>query len=78
MNRNAEMTVSDVMVRMIEYSRGNLHDIVCPLCREKYGSTDGKRQETEDIPLAEVFLADSVLLEVLRERVAFSHRTVLI
>ena len=24
-----------------------LHDIACPLCREKYGNTDGKRQEEE-------------------------------
>ena len=23
-----------------------LHDIACPLCREKYGSTDGKYQKT--------------------------------
>ena len=24
------------------------HDIACPLCREKYGNTNGKRQEEED------------------------------
>ena len=23
------------------------HDIACPLCREKYGNTNGKLQETE-------------------------------
>lgn len=70
-----ELTVSEIMVKMIEYSNGNLrdighflkvyayaktigecervspyeqrvveiaailHDIACPLCREKYGNT---------------------------------------
>ena len=24
-----------------------IHDISCPLCREKYGNTDGKNQERE-------------------------------
>ena len=27
------------------------HDIACPLCREKYGNTDGKNQEKEGGPL---------------------------
>ena len=35
------------------------HDIACPLCREKYGNTDGKRQEAEGAPMVEAFLADS-------------------
>ena len=26
------------------------HDIACPLCREKYGNTNGKRQEEEGGP----------------------------
>lgn len=38
-----------------------VHDIACPLCREKYGGTNGKRQESEGMPLAEAFLADSGL-----------------
>ena len=29
-----------------------LHDIACPLCREKYGNTNGKHQEREGGPLA--------------------------
>lgn len=33
-----------------------VHDIACPLCREKYGHTVGKMQELEGPPLAEVFL----------------------
>ena len=32
-----------------------VHDISCPLCREKYGNTDGKNQEEESAPLVEAF-----------------------
>ena len=28
-----------------------VHDISCPLCREKYGNVDGKNQEKESVPL---------------------------
>ena len=28
-----------------------VHDIACPLCREKYGNTNGKNQEIESPPL---------------------------
>ena len=28
-----------------------VHDIACPLCREKYGNTNGKYQELEGAPL---------------------------
>ena len=34
------------------------HDIACPLCREKYGNTDGKNQERESPPLVEEFFRD--------------------
>lgn len=40
-----------------------LHDIACPLCREKYGNTYGKYQEEEGMPLTEAFLEDSGLAE---------------
>ena len=33
-----------------------IHDIACPLCREKYGDTDGKHQELESPALVEAFL----------------------
>lgn len=36
-----------------------LHDIACPLCREKYGNTDGKHQEAEGAILAREFLKDA-------------------
>ena len=35
-----------------------VHDISCPLCREKYGDTNGKKQEQESPPLVEAFLAE--------------------
>ena len=38
-----------------------VHDIACPLCREKYGNTDGAYQEKEGAPLAAAFLQDSGL-----------------
>ena len=33
------------------------HDIACPLCREKYGNTNGKYQEQEGAVLVRAFLA---------------------
>ena len=35
-----------------------VHDIACPLCREKYGNTSGKNQELESPPLVEAFFAE--------------------
>ena len=35
-----------------------VHDISCPLCREKYGNTNGKNQELESPPLVEAFFTD--------------------
>lgn len=55
-----------------------VHDIACPLCREKYGNTDGKRQEAEGVPLTRRFFAGTDLEPETLERVAFlvgSHHT---
>ena len=35
-----------------------IHDIACPLCREKYGDTDGKHQELESPALVETFFTE--------------------
>lgn len=35
-----------------------VHDIACPLCREKYGNTNGKHQEEESAPLVEAFFSE--------------------
>ena len=48
-----------------------VHDIACPLCRQKYGNTNGKYQEAEGAPMAAAFLADSGLAEAQIARVAF-------
>ena len=47
------------------------HDIACPLCREKYGSTNGKHQETEGAPMVRNFLRDTGLTDAQIDRVAF-------
>ncbi|MDO4792777.1 MAG: HD domain-containing protein [Filifactor alocis] len=48
-----------------------IHDIACPLCREKYGSTNGKLQEKEGGALARVFLKEVGAPEDLIERVVY-------
>ena len=47
------------------------HDIACPLCREKYGNTNGKLQETEGVPMVGAFLADCGLSAAQVERVKY-------
>ena len=47
------------------------HDIACPLCREKYGNTDGKKQEAEGTPMVQEFLRDSGMTAAQIERVMF-------
>ena len=47
------------------------HDIACPLCREKYGNTNGKKQEEEGVPMVRNFLADTELNPEQINRVAF-------
>ena len=48
-----------------------IHDIACPLCREKYGSTNGKYQEREGGPLAADFLRGCGLSRPMADRVAY-------
>ena len=47
------------------------HDIACPLCREKYGNTNGKYQEKEGAVMVRKFLTDTGMAEKQIERVAF-------
>ena len=35
-----------------------VHDIACPLCREKYGNANGKMQEKESAPLVDAFFSE--------------------
>ena len=48
-----------------------LHDIACPLCREKYGNTNGRLQEKEGVVLAGEFLQGSGLPDEMIERIVF-------
>ena len=48
-----------------------IHDIACPLCREKYGSADGKKQELESPPLVEEFLAEFQLPKEIVQRLSW-------
>lgn len=48
-----------------------LHDIACPLCREKYGNTNGKDQEREGVLLARDFLRDADLSPACLERILY-------
>lgn len=42
-----ELEQLDRETRLILEIAAITHDIACPLCREKYGNTDGKHQERE-------------------------------
>lgn len=48
-----------------------VHDIACPLCREKYGNTNGKYQEKEGILLAQEFLNDFNIAQNMKDRIIF-------
>ncbi|MDD3027829.1 MAG: phosphohydrolase [Erysipelotrichaceae bacterium] len=101
------MEINDTIIRMIEYSKGNthdishflkvhsfarligqkeclatelqlyvelaaiVHDIACPLCREKYGNTNGKYQEIEGEKLAYDFLDGLGYNSAVCDRVSF-------
>jgi len=47
------------------------HDIACPLCRKKYGNTNGKLQEKEGELLVREFLSASDMTDEQISRVAF-------
>lgn len=47
------------------------HDIACPLCREKYGNTNGRYQEKEGAPMAKAFLSDAGMTAAQVDRVVF-------
>ena len=57
--------------RLVTEVAAIVHDIACPLCRQKYGHADGKLQEIEGQPLARAFLKDTGLTEDVIERVVY-------
>ncbi len=48
-----------------------VHDIACPLCREKYGNTNGIHQEMEGETLAKEFLEDFDIPTKIKERICY-------
>ena len=48
-----------------------VHDIACPLCREKYGNTHGKHQEEEGALMTRAFLQDTGMRPEQIERVVY-------
>lgn len=48
-----------------------VHDIACPLCRQKYGNANGKYQEMESPPLVEGFFADMPVERDMAERISW-------
>ena len=48
-----------------------IHDIACPLCREKYGNVNGKHQEEESAPLVEAFLKDTGVDKEMGQRINY-------
>ena len=48
-----------------------IHDIACPLCREKYGNTNGNNQEKESPKLVENFLKDIPISAEIKNRINY-------
>ena len=57
-----------------------VHDIACPLCREKYGNTSGNHQEAESEALLRIFLSEFALPADQEERVIYlvTHHQILL
>ena len=62
--------VSPELLETIEVA-ATVHDIACPLCRRKYGNTNGKYQEIEGGPLARELLESLNAPKALADRVVF-------
>ena len=48
-----------------------VHDIACPLCREKYGDVHGHHQELESPPLVQAFLTELPVSAPMAERITW-------
>ena len=67
----AELEGLDANTRFILEVAAITHDIACPLCRKKYGNTNGKHQEREGVPMVKAFLADAGLSAAKIDRIAW-------
>ena len=66
-----ELEGLDAEMQFVLETAAITHDIACPLCREKYGNTNGKYQEQEGEPMVRAFLADAGLNTVQVDRIAW-------
>ena len=66
-----EMEKLDARTQHILEITAIVHDIPCPLCREKYGSADGKLQEKEGPAITRAFLTPLGFDQELVERAAW-------
>lgn len=74
-----EKEIDDAEKRRVLEVAAVLHDIACPLCREKYGHAAGPLQEVEGMPLTREFLAEFSLTDEFVERVVWlvgHHHTI--
>ena len=63
--------VNDGVIGRILELAAIAHDIACPICREKYGNTNGKYQELEGGPLARTFYQDYGLSNEELDRIVY-------
>ena len=66
-----ELEGLDAQTQFILEAAAITHDIACPLCREKYGNTNGKHQEAEGAAMVEAFLADTGMRPAQIARVSY-------
>ena len=66
-----ELEVLDKHAQEVLELAAVVHDIACPLCREKYGNTSGKHQEEESAPLVAEFFKDVPAGELDVERITW-------
>ena len=74
-----KLTELDAKTQRILEIAAIVHDIACPLCREKYGRADGHLQEQESEPILRTFLAPYDLPTDILERVIYlvcHHHTI--
>lgn len=74
-----EMEKLDEEVQYILEAAAIVHDIACPLCRKKYGNSNGKYQEQEGPALVYDFFENTDLTTAQKDRIAYlvgHHHTV--
>lgn len=67
----AEKEAVDEETKFIAEAAAIVHDIACPLCREKYGNTNGRHQEEEGVPLVYDFFRGTDLSKAQVDRIAY-------